>query len=86
MHATVTIGSHRVMGSDAPPGRYEPPAGTYVSVQLGSQPDGERVFKALADGGTVEMPFAKTFWSPGFGMVTDRFGIPWMINVEGEPA
>ena len=43
--------------------------------------EGQRVFKALADGGQVAMPFEKTFWSEGFGMVTDRFGTPWMVNV-----
>ena len=41
----------------------------------------QRVFDALAVGGQVTMPFAATFWSPGFGMVTDRFGTPWMVNV-----
>jgi PhnB protein len=47
--------------------------------------EGERIFNALADGGQVTMPFAKTFWSPGFGIFTDRFGTPWMINCEAEP-
>jgi PhnB protein len=44
--------------------------------------DGERVFNALGEGGKVGMPFQKTFWAAGFGMLTDRFGIPWMINCE----
>ena len=48
--------------------------------------EGERIFQALSDGGTITMPFAKTFWSPGFGMLTDRFGTPWMVNVFEQPA
>ena len=47
-----------------------------------SAADGERIFKALSDQGKVTMPFHKTFWSPGFGMAVDRFGIPWMVNCE----
>ena len=42
----------------------------------------ERIFNSLAEGGTVTMPFGKTFWSAGFGMCVDRFGIPWMVNCE----
>ena len=45
----------------------------------------ERVFNALCEGGDVTMPFAQTFWSPGFGMCVDRFGIPWMVNTEATP-
>jgi PhnB protein len=86
MHATLTLGADRLMGSDAPPQHYHRPQGTYVSLQLKTRQDGERIFKAFADGGTVEMPFTETFWSPGFGMVVDRFGIPWMVNVEAQPA
>jgi PhnB protein len=44
--------------------------------------DAERAFKALSDGGTITMPFGETFWAKRFGMCTDRFGIPWMINCE----
>lgn len=41
------------------------------------------IFRALSDGGTVKVPFAKTFWSPGFGVLVDRFGIPWEVNTDG---
>jgi PhnB protein len=44
--------------------------------------EGERVFHALATGGSVEMPFAPTFWAQRFGMLADQFGIPWMINCD----
>ena len=52
-----------------------------MSIGVADTAEGQRVFKALADGGQVAMPFEKTFWSEGFGMVTDRFGTPWMVNV-----
>jgi PhnB protein len=53
-----------------------------VSLHLKDIVEGERIFNTLAEGGTVQMPFEKTFWSPGFGMCIDRFGIPWMVNCE----
>jgi PhnB protein len=66
------------------PGHYEKPQGFSVSIQLKDPVDGERIFNAFAEGGTVVMPFSKTFWSPGFGMCVDQFGIPWMVNSGGE--
>ena len=57
-----------LMGSDAPPDRYERPHGTYVSFGA-AHADADRIFQALAEGGRIEMPFQKTFFSPGFGMV-----------------
>lgn len=82
MHATVMIADQPLMGSDAPPGRYEQPKGISVSISLKDPEKGERIFNALAEGGTTTMPFQKTFWAAGFGMCTDRFGIPWMVNCE----
>ncbi|HEV2422621.1 MAG TPA: VOC family protein [Candidatus Acidoferrales bacterium] len=80
MHATLAVGDQLLMGCDPPPGRFQPPAGFSVAIQLNDVAAGERIFKALAESGKVTMPFQKTFWSPGFGMVDDRFGIGWMIN------
>jgi PhnB protein len=80
MHATITIDGEIVMASDAPPGHFEKPQGFSVSLQVQDPADAERRFKALADGGTVTMPFGKTFFSNGFGMCVDQFGIPWMVN------
>lgn len=80
MHITLEAGACSLMGSDAPPQHYQPPAGMSVSIGVATHAEGQRIFTALADGGHVTMPFDKTFWSPGFGMVTDRFGTPWMIN------
>ena len=80
MHASLSVGNDILMGSVAPPGRYEEPKGIYVSLHPSSVPDGNRIFSVLSENGQVTMPFQKTFWSPGFGMCVDRFGIPWMVN------
>ena len=82
MHASLTVGDDVLMGSDAPPGTYEEAKGFCVSLQIKDPTDGERIFNALAENGTVRMPFQKTFWAVGFGVVVDRFGIPWIINCE----
>jgi PhnB protein len=80
MHAKMTIDGETLMASDAPPDHFKPPQGFSVSLTVDDPAEGERRFKALSEGGTVTMPYAKTFWSPGFGMCVDQFGIPWMIN------
>lgn len=82
MHASLNIGDNVVMAADSPPGHYKEPTGMNVSIHTAEVPEGERIFNALAEGGKVTMPFQKTFWSPGFGMCVDRFGIPWMVNCE----
>jgi PhnB protein len=68
------------MASDAPPDRYRAPQGTYVSLNFDDFGAGKAAFDRLAEGGEVQMPFEKTFWAAGFGMLVDRFGTPWMIN------
>ena len=83
MHAKLAIGDQELMGADAPPGRYQQPQGINVSIHLKDVAEGERIFNALAENGNVTMAFQKTFWSPGFGMCVDQFGIPWMVNTEG---
>jgi PhnB protein len=82
IHARLAIGDETLMGSDAPPDRYKPPQGFSVSVQVKTLEDAERIFHALADNGKVTMPLTKTFFSPAFGMLTDQFGIPWMVNCD----
>jgi PhnB protein len=79
MHARITIQGAVVMGSDATPERYHKPQGFSVSLTITDPKDAERKFNALADGGRVEMAFTKTFFAKGFGMCTDKFGIPWMV-------
>ena len=71
------------MGGDVAPERYEAPKGFSLSLQIESTAEAERIFHALAEGGAVVMPLEKTFWAARFGMVVDRFGIPWLINCEG---
>jgi PhnB protein len=85
MHSTLNIGDQVLMGADSPPGRYQQPKGMNVSIHVNDKAEGERVFSALAEGGNVTMPFQQTFWSSGFGMCVDRFGIPWMVNTEQAP-
>lgn len=82
MHSTFSVGDQVFMGADAPPDRYQEPAGINVSISVKEPAEGGRIFNDLAEGGKVTMPFQQTFWSPGFGMCVDRFGIPWMVNCE----
>ena len=80
VHAELTIGDQLLMGADVPPAMYEAPQGFSVQLEVEDVAAAERTFNALADGGTVAMPFAETFWAKRFGMVTDKFGVPWMFN------
>ena len=80
MHSKISIDGEVIMASDAPPGHFQAPQGFSVSLQVEDPADAERRFKALSEGGKVNMPFAKTFFSKGFGMCVDQFGIPWMVN------
>jgi len=82
IHATLIVGESALGGSDAPPDRYEKPRGLSVTIQLKDAAEAESIFNELAENGMVQMPLQKTFWSPGFGMCVDRFGIPWMVNCE----
>jgi PhnB protein len=82
MHATLALGDQVLMGADAPPEHYGAPQGIQVSIGVATPAEGERIFKTLAEKGQVTMPFQQTFWSSGFGMVIDQFGIPWMVNCE----
>jgi PhnB protein len=82
IHARLEFGNHAVMGCDAPGERYQKPQGFNVLATVPELPEAERVFAALARDGTVAMPFGPTFWAHGFGMCTDRFGVPWMVNCE----
>lgn len=81
IHVCLTVNGKRLMGSDAPAEHFVPAQGMYINLQVAGVVEGQRLFDALAAGGSVTMPFAQTFWSQGFGMVTDRFGTPWMVNV-----
>ena len=80
MHARMSIGGSVLMASDSPPEHLQKPQGFSVSLTIADPVEAERKFNALAEGGKLEMPFSKTFWSKGFGMCIDQFGIPWMVN------
>jgi PhnB protein len=83
MHASFKIGGSTLMASDGCEG--EPTfAGFSLSLTVPGEAEAARVFNALAEGGRVKMPLGKTFWSPCFGMLTDRFGIGWMVSVMGQ--
>ncbi|WP_250124683.1 VOC family protein [Chroococcidiopsis sp. CCMEE 29] len=82
MHVSLTIGDQELMGSDSPPEYDEEAKGFSVSISLNDPIEGERIFNTLAENGTVRMPFQQTFWAYRFGMLVDRFGIPWMINCD----
>jgi PhnB protein len=80
MHGRISIDGQVLMASDAPPDHFHKPQGFSVSLTVKDPADAERKFKALSEGGSLNMPFGKTFFSKGFGMCVDQFGIPWMVN------
>ena len=82
MHARLDTGANILMGGDSPtqfPGK---PQGFSVSISLENIEEGKRIFSALSENGSVMMPFESTFFSSGFGMLTDQYGTPWMVNCE----
>lgn len=83
MHASFHVGETTIMASD---GCREDSSfsGFSLSLTVPSEPEADRVFALLADGGQVQMPLTKTFWSPCFGMLTDRFGVGWMVIVPAQ--
>jgi len=79
LHATLTVGTTVLTGTDVPLGQRQQAQGIYVLLSVDSG-DVERIFEALADGGRVAMPLQRTFWSKAFGALVDRFGIPWEVS------
>lgn len=82
LHGRVLIAGQVVMGSDMPAGASEKPQGFHVTLNIDEPVEAERIFALLQDGAEVRMPLQETFWAQRFGMLTDRFGTPWMINCE----
>jgi PhnB protein len=84
MHVELPIlGGHVLMGTDAPESMgfaVTPGNNVYINLEPDTRSETERLFKALADGGTVEMPLAEMFWGGYFGSLVDRFGVRWMFN------
>jgi len=85
MHTALPVGTITLMGADAPPGRGTPLGGFQISIEDEDQATVKRLFDALSEGGNVMMKLEKTFWSPLFGMCTDKFGVGWMVSVPGQP-
>ena len=86
MHTAIPIGGITIMGADAPPGRGKPFGGFDISIDDPDEAAVKRIFAALSEGGSVMMPLAPTFWSPLFGMCTDKFGVNWMLSIPGPQA
>jgi PhnB protein len=83
IHTAMPLNNITLMGCDAPTGREQAIGGFQVSVDSEDEAEVNRLFSALSEGGSVQMPLAKTFWSPLFGMVTDKFGVAWMVGMPG---
>lgn len=85
-HACLVGDGWNIMASDCPPGNFEAMKGMNISIHVPNAEKAREYFDGLAAGGTVIMQFEETFWSKGFGLVNDKFGTPWMINTDMEPA
>jgi PhnB protein len=83
MHARLRLDGHALLASDwMAPQPYEGMKGFRLCLSYPTVAVAQQIFDALADGGKVSMPFQKTYWAEGFGMLEDRFGVPWMVNVQ----
>jgi len=83
MHMSMPLGSMLLMGCDSPPDKACPIGGFQISVSLTDEAEVNRIYATLSEGGSVQMPLMKTFWSPLFGMCTDKFGVGWMVSIPG---
>ena len=85
LHACLNRDGQLLMGSDTMPGDpYDGIKGCHISLQAEDMVQAERLYRALGVGGSVQMELQRTFWAEGFAMLTDRFGVPWMINCSGD--
>ncbi len=82
MHATFSLGDQTLGAADAPPGTYASPRGIALTLHVDASAEADRIFEMLAQRGTVQMPIQETFWARRFGMVTDQFGTPWMVQCD----
>jgi PhnB protein len=81
MHAQFSVGDTTVMASDGRNGGQPNFSGIMLSIQVDNEAKADKLFQGLSEGGKITMPMGKTFFSPRFGMVADKFGVGWMINV-----
>ena len=82
VHATLRFDEEELAGADVLPRDYRKPQGLFVLVSVEGLAKAERIFASLAEGGEVQLPFQKAFWSEGFGVLVDAFGVPWEISTE----
>lgn len=89
MHCWLEVGDQAIMGADMDvdwaPGIDKPKNGFDVTLHTDSAAEARRWYDALVEGGRPTMPFGETFWSPGYGGLIDRFGVPWMVNTIPSP-
>ena len=86
MNASFRIGDSELMADDGMGAKGVEFKGMTLALSVADDAEAKRVFTALCEGGSVQMPLAKTFWTSSFGMLTDKFGVPWMVNVDASPA
>ena len=84
VHGTMSLGNIAVATADIPPERYQSSQGINMFIEIEDPDEASRVFARLAEGGEVQMPIQETFWAKRFGVVVDRFGIPWEVNCSQE--
>lgn len=85
IHARIRIGDTLVMGSDTPPERFDKPQGFSLSLRTPDAAGADKLFAALGAGGEVRAPIMETFFAHRFGMLVDKFGVPWMVLCEKTP-
>ena len=84
LHSSFTIGKSMIMASDGYNQNNPSFNGTSLALSTATESEAQKLFDALAEGGQVRMPLTKTFFSPAFGMLADKFGMPWMVVVSTE--
>ncbi len=84
MHATLLFNDSTLMASDAPVDQAQPPSSTHLAVEAQSPEHAQTLFASLSEGAKITMPLTETFWAYRFGMLTDKFGVPWMVSA-GKP-
>ena len=86
MNASFRIGETELMADDGMGDKRAEFKGMTLAIEVADDAEAKRVFTALGEGGSITMPLMKTFWTSSFGMLTDKFGVPWMVNVEASKA
>ena len=80
LHATLKVGDQRLTGADLQSAEYQIPKGFAVQLNIDDPDQAKLIFEAFIVGGVIQFPLQKTFWAKYYGLLTDRFGIPWEIN------